>query len=81
MPSSNAASWPTASSACAAVTAATTSWSRSAASGGAFVLRAVVHRVLNRFLLAQAGLKADEADSGTVTLIRPSFKSWARPPT
>ena len=27
----------------------------------------VVHRVLNRFLLKQAGLKADEADSGAVT--------------
>ena len=30
----------------------------------------VVHRVLTRFLLAQAGLKANEADSGAVTLIQ-----------
>ena len=30
----------------------------------------VVHRVLNRFRLKQARLKADEADSGTVTLIQ-----------
>ena len=30
----------------------------------------VVHRVITRFLLAQAGLKADEADSGAVTLIQ-----------
>ena len=30
----------------------------------------VVHRVLTRFLLDQAGLKADEADSGAVTLIQ-----------
>ena len=29
----------------------------------------VVHRVLTRYLLEQAGLKADEADSGAVTLI------------
>ena len=30
----------------------------------------VVHRVLTRFLLDQACLKADEADSGAVTLIQ-----------
>ena len=30
----------------------------------------VVHRVITRFLLGQAGLKADEADSGAVTLIQ-----------
>ncbi len=30
----------------------------------------VVHRVITRFLLKQAGAKADEADSGTVTLIQ-----------
>jgi hypothetical protein len=30
----------------------------------------VVHRVITRFLLDQAGLKADEADSGAVTLIQ-----------
>ena len=41
----------------------------------------VVHRVITRHLLGQAGLKADEADSGAVTLIQPSFKSRARPPT
>jgi len=28
----------------------------------------VVHRAITRFLLDQAGLKADEADSGAVTL-------------
>ena len=33
------------------------------------VLR-VVHRVITRFLLKQAGAKADEADSGAVTLIQ-----------
>jgi len=33
------------------------------------VLR-VVHRVITRFLLDQANLKADEADSGAVTLIQ-----------
>ena len=33
----------------------------------------VVHRAIARFLLDQAGLKADEADSGAVTLIQPSF--------
>ena len=32
----------------------------------------VVHRVITRFLLGQAGLKADEADSGAVTLIQRS---------
>jgi hypothetical protein len=32
-----------------------------------FVLQ-VVHRVITRHLLGQAGLKADEADSGAVTL-------------
>ena len=37
----------------------------------------VVHRVITRHLLDQAGLKADEADSGAVTLIQPSFKSRA----
>ena len=36
------------------------------------VLQAV-HRVITRFLLHQAGLKADEADSGAVTLIQPSL--------
>ena len=41
----------------------------------------VVHRVLTRFLLEQAGLKADETDSGAVTLIQPSFECRARPPT
>ena len=30
----------------------------------------VVHRVVTRFLLKQAGAKADEADSGAVTLIQ-----------
>ena len=30
----------------------------------------VVHRAITRFLLVQAGLKADEADSGAVTLIQ-----------
>ena len=30
----------------------------------------VVHRVITRFLLAQAGLKAEQADSGAVTLIQ-----------
>ena len=30
----------------------------------------VVHRVITRHLLGQAGLKPDEADSGAVTLIR-----------
>jgi hypothetical protein len=30
----------------------------------------VVHRVVARHLLGQAGLKADEADSGAVTLIQ-----------
>jgi hypothetical protein len=30
----------------------------------------VVHRVITRQLLGQAGLKADEADSGAVTLIQ-----------
>jgi hypothetical protein len=30
----------------------------------------VVHRVLTRFLLEQAGLKPDQADSGAVTLIQ-----------
>ena len=30
----------------------------------------VVHRVITRFLLDQAGLRADEADSGAVTLIQ-----------
>ena len=30
----------------------------------------VVHRVIARFLLKQAGVKADEADSGAVTLIQ-----------
>ena len=33
------------------------------------VLR-VVHRVITRFLLKQAGVKADEAESGAVTLIQ-----------
>ena len=30
----------------------------------------VVHRAISRFLLDQAGLKAEQADSGAVTLIR-----------
>jgi len=30
----------------------------------------VVHRVITRFLLCQAGLKAEQADSGAVTLIQ-----------
>jgi hypothetical protein len=30
----------------------------------------VVHRVITRFLLKQAGAKADEADSGAVTLVQ-----------
>jgi hypothetical protein len=30
----------------------------------------VVHRVVTRFLLKQAGAKTDEADSGAVTLIQ-----------
>ena len=30
----------------------------------------VVHGVITRFLLGRAGLKADEADSGAVTLIQ-----------
>ena len=30
----------------------------------------VVHRVITRFLLEQAGVNADEADSGAVTLIQ-----------
>jgi len=33
----------------------------------------VLHRAITRFLLDQAGLKADEADSGAVTLIQPSL--------
>ena len=33
----------------------------------------VVHRVITRHLLGQAGLKGDEADSGAVTLIQPNF--------
>ena len=33
----------------------------------------VVHRVITRHLLGQAGLDADEADSGAVTLIQPNF--------
>ena len=36
----------------------------------------VVHRVITRHLLGQAGLKADEADSGAVTLIQPNFHDW-----
>jgi len=36
----------------------------------------VVHRVITRFLLDQAGLKAEQADSGAVTLIQPS--SWMK---
>ena len=39
------------------------------------VLQAV-HRVITRHLLGQAGLKADEADSGAVTLIQPNFQDW-----
>ena len=33
----------------------------------------VVHRVITGFLLDQAGLKADQADRGAVTLIQPSL--------
>jgi len=33
-------------------------------------VRQVVHRVITRQLLGQAGLKAEEADSGAVTLIQ-----------
>ena len=33
----------------------------------------VVHRVITRQLLGQAGLKAEEAESGAVTLIQPSL--------
>jgi len=33
----------------------------------------VVHRVITRHLLGQAGLKAEQADSGAVTLIQPSL--------
>ena len=36
----------------------------------------VVRRVITRRLLGQAGLKADEADSGAVTLIQPNFQDW-----
>ena len=36
----------------------------------------VVQRVITRFLLGQAGLDADEADSGAVTLIQPNFHDW-----
>ncbi len=39
-------------------------------------VRQVVHRVITRHLLGQAGLKADEADSGAVTLIQ-RFRSAA----
>ena len=42
---------------------------RSTAQAGYPVLQ-VVHRVIARFLLKQAGVKADEADSGAVTLIQ-----------
>jgi hypothetical protein len=38
----------------------------------------VVHRVITRHLLGQAGLKAEEADSGAVTLIQ-RFGSAANP--
>ena len=41
----------------------------------------VVHRVLTRHLLKQAGLKPEQADSGAVTLIQPNFHDRARPPT
>ena len=33
----------------------------------------VVHRAITRFLLDQAGLKAEQADSGAVTLIQPTW--------
>jgi len=36
----------------------------------------VVHRVITRQLLGQAGLKAEQAGSGAVTLIQPS--SWMK---
>ena len=40
------------------------------ASGNFIVAQQVVHRVITRHLLGQAGLKPDEADSGAVTLIQ-----------
>ena len=40
----------------------------------------VVHRVITRFLLDQAALKAEQADSGAVTLIK-RLGSAANPPT
>ena len=42
----------------------------------------VVHRAITRFLLQQAGLKAEQADSGAVTLIQPKLglgSAGARP--
>ena len=33
----------------------------------------VVHRAITRFLLGQAGLKDEQADSGAVTLIQPTL--------
>ena len=36
----------------------------------------VVHRVITRFLLDQAGLKAGQADSGAVTLIQHRVRPW-----
>ena len=40
-----------------------------------------VHRGTTRHLLGQTGLRADDADSGAVTLIQPIFKGRARLPT
>jgi len=38
----------------------------------------VGHRAITRFLPQQAGVKADEADSGAVTLIRSVSDRWPR---
>ena len=40
----------------------------------------VVHRAITRFLLDQAGLKAEQADSGAVTLIQRFGKTRRRSP-
>jgi hypothetical protein len=40
------------------------------ASGNFIVAQQVVHRVITRHLLGQAGLKPDQADSGAITLIQ-----------
>jgi len=39
----------------------------------------VVHRVITRHLRGQAGVKADEADSGAVTLIQSRNRGGTRP--